>query len=44
MLEIDLLDSHIEAEEGLAAAAAAVVVAAAAVVAVVEVVADDVDY
>lgn len=44
MLGIDLLGSHIEAEEGLAAAAAAVVVAAAAVVAVVEVVADDVDY
>lgn len=41
MLEIDLLDSHIEAEEGLAAA---VVVAAAAVAAVVGVVADDVDY
>ena len=46
MLEIDLLDSHIEAEEGLAAAAAAaaVVVAGAAVAAVVGVVADDVDY
>lgn len=40
MLGIDLLDSHIEAEEGLAAAAAAAVV----VVAAAAVVADDVDY